>query len=82
MISSYFVQSSVARIIYGPHVKSRTLEIKPRVHTILCAKRCGKIYTIICFLGNGFLLGCNYSLANSLLHHEIKCLGWIELWWW
>ena len=34
MTSSYFVQSSVARIIRGSHVKRRTLEIKPRVHTI------------------------------------------------
>ena len=47
-----------------------------------CAKRCGKIYTIICFLGNEFLLGCNHNLANSLLNHELKCLGWIGLWWW
>ena len=21
-------------------------------------------------------------MANSLLHHELKYLGWIELWWW
>jgi len=34
------------------------------------------------FLENGFLLGCNHSLANSLLHHELKCFGWIDLWWW
>ena len=48
---------------------------------LLCAKRCGKIYTIN-FLGNWFLLGCNHSLANSLLHYELKCLGWIGVWWW
>ena len=34
MTSSYFVQSSVARIIRGPHVKRRTPEIKPHVDTI------------------------------------------------
>ena len=34
------------------------------------------------FLGNRFLLDCNHSLANSLLHHELKCLDWIGLWWW
>ena len=34
MTSSYFVQSCVARIIRGSHVKSRTLEIKHRVYTI------------------------------------------------
>ena len=28
------------------------------------------------------LLDCNHSLANSLLHHELKYLGWIGLWWW
>ena len=33
MTGSYSVQSSVARPTRGPHVKSRTLEIKPRVHT-------------------------------------------------
>ena len=33
MIGSYSVQSSVARPTCGPHIKSRTLEIKPRVHT-------------------------------------------------
>ena len=30
--------------------------------------------------GNGFLLGllvCNHSLANSLLHYELKCLDWV-----
>ena len=31
---SYSVQSSVTRITRGSHVKSRTLEIKPCVHTI------------------------------------------------
>ena len=35
MTSSYFVQNSVARITRGSHVKSRILEIKPRVHTII-----------------------------------------------
>ena len=35
------------------------------------------------FLRNGFLLDCNYSLANNLLHYELKYLGWIGLWqWW
>ena len=34
MTSNYFVQSSVARITRGFYVKSRTLEIKPRIHTI------------------------------------------------
>ena len=34
MTSSYFVQSSVARPTREPHVKSRTLELKHRVHTI------------------------------------------------
>ena len=34
MTSSYFMQSSVARITRGSHIKSRTLEIKPHVHTI------------------------------------------------
>ena len=32
--SSYSVQNSVARITRESHVKSRTLKIKPRVHTI------------------------------------------------
>ena len=34
MTGRYSVQSSVARPTRGPHVKSRTLEIKPRVHAI------------------------------------------------
>jgi len=34
MTGSYFVQISVARTTCGPHMKSRTLELKPRVHTI------------------------------------------------
>ena len=34
------------------------------------------------FFGKCFLLGCNHSLANSLLHHELKCLDWVGLWWW
>ena len=49
---------------------------------LLCAKWCGKLYTIIFFKKNGFLLDCNHSLANSLLYHEQKYLGWIGLWWW
>ena len=49
---------------------------------LLFAKQCGKIYTIICLSRNGFLLDCNHSLANSLLHYELKCLSWIGLWWW
>ena len=34
MTGSYFVQSSVDRPTRGPHVKSRILELKSRVHTI------------------------------------------------
>jgi len=34
MTSRYSLQSSVAKTTRGPHVKSRTAEIKPRVHTI------------------------------------------------
>ena len=34
MTDSYSVQSSVDRPTRGPHVKSRTLELKHRVHTI------------------------------------------------
>ena len=34
MTGSYSVQSSVARPTHGPHVKSWTLELKPRVPTI------------------------------------------------
>ena len=34
MTGSYSVQSRVARPTHGPHVQSRTLKIKPRVHTI------------------------------------------------
>jgi len=34
MISSYSVQSTVTRIIRGPHVKRRTPEIKLHVDTI------------------------------------------------
>jgi len=34
MIGSYSLQSSMARITCGPHVKSRALEIEPRVHII------------------------------------------------
>ena len=49
---------------------------------LLFAKQCGKIYTIICLSRNGFLLDCNHSLANSLLHYELKYLSWIGLWWW
>ena len=84
MTGSYSMQSIVARPTHGPYVKSRTLKLKSRVHTIkfnrngpnffemiqynwqlLCAKQYDKIYIIIFFLRNGFLLGCNYSLANN-----------------
>ena len=34
MTGSYSVQNSVARPTRGPHIKSRTLELKPRIHTI------------------------------------------------
>ena len=34
MTGSYSVQSSVARTTRGLHIKSRTLKLKPRVHTI------------------------------------------------
>ena len=34
MTDSYSVQNSVARPTCGPHDKSRTLELKSRVHTI------------------------------------------------
>ena len=34
MTGSYSVQNSVARPTRGPHVKSRTLELKYRVHAI------------------------------------------------
>ena len=34
MTASYSVQSSVARPTREPNVKSRTLELKPRVYTI------------------------------------------------
>ena len=34
MIGSYSLQSSMARTTCGPHVKSRTLEIEPRIHII------------------------------------------------
>ena len=34
MTGSYSVQSSVARPTRGSHVKSRILELKPRVHTV------------------------------------------------
>ena len=34
MTGSYSVQSSVARPTCGPYVKSQTLELKHRVHTI------------------------------------------------
>ena len=34
MTGCYSVQSSVARPTRGPHVKSRTLKLKPRIHTI------------------------------------------------
>jgi len=27
------------------------------------------------FLGNNFILGCNNSLANSLVRYELKCLS-------
>ena len=44
-------------------------------------KQCGKTYTII-FFGNEILLG-NYSLANNLLHYEMKCLCCVGVWrWW
>jgi len=33
MTSSYSVNCSVARTINGLHIKSRTLEIKPYIHT-------------------------------------------------
>ena len=36
MTSSYSMQSSVARTICGPHIKSRILKIKPHIHTIKC----------------------------------------------
>ena len=44
MIGSYSVQSSVTRLIRGPHVKSRTLKIKPRVHTIKFLSKLTEIY--------------------------------------
>ena len=34
MTDRYSVQSRVARPARGPHVKSRTLELKPCIHTI------------------------------------------------
>ena len=34
MTGRHSLQNSVAKTTRGPHVKSRTLEIKPRVHTI------------------------------------------------
>jgi len=34
MTGSYFVQNSVVRPTCEPYVKSRTLELKPRVYTI------------------------------------------------
>jgi len=34
MTGSYSVQSSVARPTRGPHIKSRILKLKLRVHTI------------------------------------------------
>ena len=44
MTGSYSMQSSVARPTRGPHVKSRTLEIKPRVHTINFLLKLTEIY--------------------------------------
>ena len=43
MTGSYSVQSSVARLTRGPHVKSRTLELKPRIHTIKFYQNCLKL---------------------------------------
>ncbi|KAG2612402.1 hypothetical protein PVAP13_4KG279900 [Panicum virgatum] len=34
------------------------------------------------FLENGFLLDCNHSLTNGLLHYELKYLEWVGVWWW
>ena len=34
MTDSYYVQISVAKPTHGSYVKIRTLELKPRVHTI------------------------------------------------
>ena len=32
--------------------------------------------------GKWVLIGLNCSLASSLLHYELKCLGWVGVWWW
>ena len=34
MTGHYYMQSNMARNTCGPHIKSRTPEIKPHVHTI------------------------------------------------
>ena len=34
------------------------------------------------FLKNELLLCHNYSLANSLLHYDLKSLDWVGVWWW
>ena len=44
MTGSYSVQSSVARPTHGAHVKSRTLELKPRVPTIKFNQNGPKIF--------------------------------------
>ena len=44
---------------------------------LLCAKHCGKTYTIKFFWGNGFLLDCNHSLANS--YYIMRSNVWVGL---
>ena len=44
MTRSYSMQSSVARITHGSHIKSRILEVKLRVHTIKFLLKLTEIY--------------------------------------
>ena len=67
MTGSYSVQISVARITRGSHVKSRTLEIKHRVHTINFYRNWLK------FIGDDSVwLGATLCKAAWLELHVIK----------
>jgi hypothetical protein len=43
-MARYSVQSGGAGLIRGPHVKNRTLKLKPRVHTLKLFEKLAEIY--------------------------------------
>ena len=58
MTGSYSMQSRLARTTRGPHVKSRTLEIKSHVHTII-------FYAVTCDLCRAWPVTYAVALADA-----------------